>query len=134
MHFKMKILFHLNMAAMLKSGKITSIMNFQVNMVCLIGKLTGGSCGNRVKRKLEEEMSGSLQLFQIDKLGADLSHHFRKTQQVCQNVTCFVPQSRYLRQVNFTSFVGSIKTIMAQNLGSDHLSVCTLVTLNLKES
>ena len=73
MHFKMKILFHLNMAAMLKSGKITSIMNFQVNMVCLIGKLTGGSYGNRVKRKLEEEMSGSLQLFQIDKLGADLS-------------------------------------------------------------
>lgn len=66
-------------------------------MVCLIGKLTGGSCGNRVKRKLEEEMSGSLQLFQIDKLGADLSHPFRKTQQVCQNVTCFVPQSRYLR-------------------------------------
>ena len=58
---------------MLKSGKITSIMNFQVNMVYLIGKLTGGSCGNRVKRKPEEETSGSLQLFQIDKLGADLS-------------------------------------------------------------
>lgn len=42
-------------------------------MVYLIGKLTGGSCGNRVKRKPEEETSGSLQLFQIDKLGADLS-------------------------------------------------------------
>ena len=32
------------------------------------------------------------------------------------------------------TFVGSIQTIMAQNLGSDHLSVCTLITLNLKES
>ena len=37
----------------------------------------------------------------------------------------------YLKEV---PFVGSIETIMAQNLGSDHLSVCTLVTLNLKES
>ena len=37
----------------------------------------------------------------------------------------------YLKKV---PFVGSIETIVAQNLGSDHLSVCTLVTLNLKES
>ena len=32
------------------------------------------------------------------------------------------------------SFIGSMETTMAQNLGLDYLSVCTLVTLNLKES
>ena len=36
--------------------------------------------------------------------------------------------------LNEVPFVGSIEAIIAQNLGSDHLSVCTLVTLNLKES
>ena len=35
------------MAAILKSGKVTSIMNFWINMVCSIGKLTGGPCGNK---------------------------------------------------------------------------------------
>ena len=66
-------------------------------MVCSIGELTGGSCGNRVKKKLGEETFESLQLFQIDELGADLSHRFHTTQQVCQNVICFVPQNSYLR-------------------------------------
>ena len=56
-------------------------------MVCSIGELTGESCGNRVKRKLGEGTSASLQLFQIDELDGDLSHHFSTTQQVCQNVT-----------------------------------------------
>ena len=35
-------------------------------MVCSIGELTSGSCGNRVKRKLDEKISASLQLFQIE--------------------------------------------------------------------
>ena len=56
-------------------------------MVCSIGELTGESCRNRVKRKLGEETSASLQLFQIDDLDGDLSHHFSTTQQVCQNIT-----------------------------------------------
>ena len=56
-------------------------------MACSIGELIGGSCGNRVKRKLEEETSAPLQLFQIDELDGDLSHHFSTTQQVRQNVT-----------------------------------------------
>ena len=45
-------------------------------MVCSVGELTGGSCGNRVKRKLGKEASASLQLFQIDELDGDLLHHF----------------------------------------------------------
>ena len=56
-------------------------------MVCSIGELTGESCGNRVKRKLGEEISASLQLFEIDELDGDLSNYFSTTQQVCQNVT-----------------------------------------------
>ena len=55
-------------------------------MVCSIGKLTGGYCGNRVKRKLGEETFASLQLFKTDELDGDLSHYFSTTQQVCQNV------------------------------------------------
>ena len=53
-------------------------------MVWSVGELTGGSCGNR---KLDEETSASLQLFQIDELDGDLSHYFSTTQQICQNVT-----------------------------------------------
>ena len=56
-------------------------------MVCSIGELTGGSCRNRVKRKLDEETSASLQLFQIDELDGDLPHYFSTTQQICQNIT-----------------------------------------------
>ena len=40
-------------------------------MVCSIGELNGGSWRNRVKRKLGEEASASLQLFQIDVLDGD---------------------------------------------------------------
>ena len=56
-------------------------------MVYSIGELSGGSCGNRVKRKLGEETSASLQLFQIDELDGDLLHHFSTIQQVCRNVS-----------------------------------------------
>ena len=68
----MKILFHLKMAAILKSGKVKSFMNLQINMVCSTGKLTGGYCGNSVKRKLGEEASALFQLFQIDSLDGDI--------------------------------------------------------------
>ena len=40
-------------------------------MVCSNGELTGGPCRNTVKRKLGEEASASLQLFQIDVLDGD---------------------------------------------------------------
>lgn len=55
-------------------------------MGCLIGKLTGGPCGNRIKKKLDEDIFASLQLFQINHLEGDLSQHFSTTEQVCQNV------------------------------------------------
>ena len=51
-----------------------------------IGEITAGTCGNRMKRKLDEE-STLLQLFQLDQLDDDLLHLFSTTQPVCQNVT-----------------------------------------------
>lgn len=48
-------------------------------MGCLIGKLTGGPCGNRIKKKLDEDIFASLRLFQINHLEGDLSQHFSTT-------------------------------------------------------
>lgn len=48
-------------------------------MGCLIGKLTGGPCGNRIKEKLDEDIFASLRLFQINHLEGDLSQHFSTT-------------------------------------------------------
>ena len=55
-------------------------------MSCTIGEVAAGTCGNRMKRKFDEE-STFLQLFQLDQLDDDLSHLFTTTQPVCKNVT-----------------------------------------------
>ena len=53
-------------------------MNFWQVMSCTIGEVTAGTCGNRMKRKLDEE-STLLQLFQLDQLDDDLLHLFSNT-------------------------------------------------------
>ena len=99
------------------------------NMAGLVGELTGGSSGNRVKRKLDGDNFASLQLFKFNH--CDLSHHFSTTQQVCQKLR--LKENWIIKwNVREVPFIESMEAIITQNLGSANLSVCSLDTLNLK--
>ena len=73
------------MAPILENSKVT--YNWWISgRWCLAQLETAGICGYKMKRKLHKK-STLLQLFQLDQLHDDLSHFFRTTQPVCQNVT-----------------------------------------------
>ena len=74
------------MTAILKT-EIEIIKLLGQSMACTIRKHVGEVCGGRIKRKLDEEASASLQLFSIDELNDDFSHCFSTTQQKCDYVS-----------------------------------------------
>ena len=69
------------MAAILKIA-----FALQEKKKCTIGELFGEHCGNKVKRKLDNEDSECLQLTQLDELDNDISNYFNTTQKSCVNV------------------------------------------------